>query len=144
MLKWLVIWHVLGATIWIGGHLLLCLRYLPESLRTKNPDLIKAFEKKYEAIGFPALLVQVITGIIMAFSTYGVHWFGFANGVETAVSVKLILLLLTVLLAMNVRFFIFPQLNAHNLWLLACHIIVVTIISLLMLYIGVSIRFGGI
>lgn len=117
MFKWLIIAHVLGAAIWIGDHLLLCLRYLLEALKKKDPEIIKAFEKKYEIIGMPSLLLQVITGIWMALSVYGVNLFGFSNPVEIAVSIKLILLLIIVLLALDVRIFIFPRLTSKNLWL---------------------------
>jgi len=144
MLKWLIIFHVLGATIWVGGHLLLCVRYLPEALKKKDPEIIKAFEERYEIIGLPSLLVQVITGIWMALSVYHVNLFGFSNPIETAISIKLILLLVIVLLALDVRIFIFPRVTKDNLWWLASHIIAVTIISIIFLYLGVSIRFGGI
>lgn len=77
MFKWLIIAHVLGAAIWIGGHLLLCLRYLLEALKKKDPEIIKVFEKKYEIIGMPSLLVQVITGVWMAFSVYRISTLGF-------------------------------------------------------------------
>jgi len=144
MFKWLIIIHVLGATIWVGGHLLLCLRYLPEALKKKDPEIIKAFEKKYEIIGMPSLFLQVITGIWMALSVYGVNLFGFSNPVETAISIKLILLIAIILLALDVRIFIFPRVTKDNLWWLALHIIAVTIISLLFLYYGIAIRFGGV
>lgn len=144
MIKWLIILHVLGATIWIGGHLLLSLCYLPASLKMKDPLIIAAYEKKYEAIGFPALLIQLITGIWMAVSYYHVPLFSFTTAIEKAITLKLIFLFVTILLAMNVRFFIFPKLRSDNLWLLAAHIIAVTLISIFMLYLGVSIRFGGI
>lgn len=144
MFKWLIILHVLGANVWIGGHLILSLRYLPEAIRNKNPEIIKSFEKKYEIIGLPSLIIQVITGVWMAISYYKVSLFGFANSIESLVSIKLFLLLLTILLAVHVRFFIFPKLNANNLWWLGLHIIAVTIISIAMLYLGVSVRFGGV
>ncbi|WP_445734271.1 copper resistance protein CopD [Mariniflexile sp.] len=144
MFKWLLIFHVLGATIWIGGHLVLCLRYLPEALRTKNPGIIKSFESKFETIGLPALAIQLITGIWMAISIYHVNLFGFANPMETAITIKLILLLIIVLLAVHARLFVFPKLNGENLWFLGLHIIAVTTISVLMLYFGVSVRFGGV
>lgn len=144
MLKWLIILHVLGATIWLGGHLLLCVRYLPEALKKKDPEIIKAFEKKYEIIGLPSLLLQVITGVWMALSVYHVKLFGFNNPIETTISIKLILLLVIVLLALDVRIFALPRVTKDNLWWLASHIIAVTIISVLFLYFGVSIRFGGV
>lgn len=109
MFKWLIILHVLGATIWIGGHLILSLRYLPEAIRNKNPEIIKSFEKKYEIIGLPSLIIQVITGVWMAISYYKVSLFGFANSIESLVSIKLFLLLLTILLAVHVRFSFFQS-----------------------------------
>ena len=105
MFKWLIILHVVGACIWIGGHLLLCARYLPEALRKRDPEIIRDFEKRYELIGLPALLVQVVTGIWMAISFYQVNLFGFSNPIERIISIKLILLIITVLLAIHVRFF---------------------------------------
>ena len=63
MLHWLVLFHVFGATIWVGGHLILSLTILPKALKENNPDLILQFEKNYEKIGLPALFFQVITGI---------------------------------------------------------------------------------
>lgn len=144
MLKWLVIFHVLGATIWIGGHLLLCVRYLPEALKNKDPEIIKAFEKKYEIIGLPSLLIQVVTGIWMAISVYHVNLFGFANPIETAVSIKLILLVVIILLALEVRLIILPRITKENLWWLASHIVAVTFVSVLFLYYGVTIRLGGV
>lgn len=49
--KWLVILHVLGATIWVGGHLIPSVCFLSGSLHKKGPNIIKAFEQKYETIG---------------------------------------------------------------------------------------------
>jgi len=144
MFKWLIIIHVLGATIWVGGHLLLAVRYLPEALRDKNLELIKAFEKKFEIIGFPALIIQVITGVWMAIAYYQVNFIDYSSAIAQAVGTKLILLLTTILLAINVRFFVFPKLTPQNLWWLGLHIIAVTLIGICMLYLGVSIRFGGV
>lgn len=143
LLKWLVILHVLGATIWVAGHLILSIRFLPESLRKKDPDIIKSFEQEYEPIGIPSLALQVITGVWMALY-YNSKLFGFANGIETAISIKLVLLLTIALLAIHARFFILPKLSVDKLVLLAVHIIAVTLISVVLLYLGVSIRFGGI
>lgn len=144
MFKWLIITHVLGATIWVGGHLLLAVRYLPEALRDKNLELIKAYEKKFEIIGFPALIIQVITGVWMAITFYQVNFIDYSSAIAQAVGTKLILLLATILLAINVRFFVFPKLTPKNLWWLGLHIIAVTLIGICMLYLGVSIRFGGV
>lgn len=42
-----LILHLLGACIWIGGHLLLLIRYLPQAINENEPDIVKSFEKKF-------------------------------------------------------------------------------------------------
>jgi len=141
-----LILHLLGSCIWIGGHLLLLIRYLPQAISQKNPDIVRAFEKKYESVGLPALVVQIVTGILLAYQ-YGVrieHWFTFSNGIEKAISIKLLLLFITLALAVHARVFIIPKLNIGNLKRLGSHILLINIIAILMLVVGTFIRKGGI
>jgi putative copper export protein len=137
--------HLLGASIWVGGHLLLLFRYLPEALKTKNPEVISQFEKKFEPIGLPALLIQIVTGIIMAYN-YNVgfkKWFQFENGIETIISIKLLLLFATLLLAVHARIFIIPKLSSTNLNQLAWHILAINIIAMALLVFGTMVQYGG-
>jgi putative copper export protein len=139
--KWLIVLHLLGATIWVGGHLILCLRVLPKSLKRKDPSIIATFENQFETIGIPALLIQLITGILLALR-YDLSFFAFSNNMEKVLSIKLILLAIIVLLAFHARFFIIPKLNSNNLNFLAWHIVAVTLVSILLLYFGVAFRYG--
>lgn len=142
----LLVFHLLGAAIWVGGHLVLSLGILPEVLRRKDPELLQKFEKRYEKIGIPALLIMVLSGIYMAYQ-FGVpfsHWFRFADPVETVVSLKLLLLLLTVLFALSANIFVLPKLSSRNLRFLAFHIVSVTVIGVAMLVLGSFVRYGGI
>ena len=66
----LLILHLVAATIWVGGHLVLAIGYLPKALKHNDFSYIGNFEKTYEPIGMPSLLVLVITGILMAYD-YG-------------------------------------------------------------------------
>lgn len=94
----------------------------------------------------PALLIMVITGVMMAYQlgqTISI-WFHFTNPIETVVSLKLILLILTVLFAMSAQFFVLPKLTPKRLPLMAFHIISVTVIGVLFLILGSFIRYGGI
>jgi putative copper export protein len=59
----LVILHLLGATIWVGGHLVLSLVVLPRALRARDPSVIREFETGYQRIGLPALLLAVLPGL---------------------------------------------------------------------------------
>ena len=143
----LLIFHLLASTIWIGGHLLLATSYLPKALRQNNKVIIMDFESRYERLGMSSLFVLVVTGIAMAidFGVYPGRWFHFAEPIERVISVKLLLLFITLLLALSARFFVIPKLKLEtgSIKVLAIHIISVTFIGVLMLVLGSSIRFGG-
>lgn len=141
----LLILHLLAATVWIGGHLILSIGFLPKALKEKNPEIITNFEKSYEKIGLPALLILIVTGVFLSYR-YGIaisNWFSFENGIETVVSVKLILLLLTLALAIHARIFIIPKLSPKSLPFMAAHIILITLVGLTMMVVGTFVRFGG-
>jgi putative copper export protein len=143
----LLIIHLLSATIWVGGHLLLVFGYLPQALKEKNQNIILNYEKKYEPVGMTALILLVTTGILMAYK-YGIsieYWFQFSTPIEKVVSTKLLLLLLTVLFALNAQFRVLPKLktNPNKLPEMTFHILSVTLIGVLMLIFGSFVRFGG-
>ena len=62
----LIFLHILGATVWTGGHLVLATAVLPRVLKERSPDELLRFESRYERIGIPALLIQVATGLWLA------------------------------------------------------------------------------
>ena len=141
-MKWLILLHVLGATIWAGGHLILSLVFLPQALKQKDISIILNFESHYERIGIPALLTQVITGICMAliyvpFS----EWGNLSTSHHVYLWIKLGLLISTMALGIHARFFIIPKLTVEKLSLLAMHIILVTIIAVALVITGLSFRF---
>jgi len=143
--KLLVMLHVLGATIWTGGHLVLVFSFLPSALRTRDPRAILAFESRYERVGMPALAVQVITGLVLAHNLLPdvSLWFSFSAGAPRQIAVKLILLAATIVLAVDARLRIIPKLSVGNLVNMMLHIIGVTVLSVLFVLVGVGIRFGG-
>jgi uncharacterized membrane protein len=141
----LLITHLLAATIWVGGHLFLSLRFLPEAIKKKDILIIKRFKEKFEPIGMPALIISILTGIAMAYD-YDVtftKWFSFSNGIEKIVSAKLLLILITAGLAINAQLFVFTKLKPVNLRRAAIQILLVTIIAVSMLILGSLIRMGG-
>ncbi len=145
MIKWIILLHVLGAAIWTGGHLVLAIGFLPRALKHRDPEIINRFEETFEKIGIPALLTQVATGLYMAwfFGQGFLGWFGFSNHFSVHISLKLILLFVTLVFAVHARLFIIPKLTQHNLRFLAWHIITVTVLSVLFVAVGVSYRTGG-
>lgn len=141
----LLIVHLMAAAVWVGGHLLLALKYLPKALQTKDVRIIADFEKQYEPIGLPSLLLLVATGIWMAYD-YGVtvsSWFSFSNPIEKVISTKLLLLFTTLALAIHARLFIIPNLGVKKLRMMAFHIALITAIGVTMLVLGTFVRYGG-
>ena len=138
--------HLLAATIWVGGHLILSLRFLPLALKQKDVALLKNFKDKFEPLGLPSLVILLITGIVMAYDL-GVpasQWFSFSNPIEKIVSLKLILLFTTIALAINAQLFVFPKLSSEKLLPVAIQIILVTLLGVAMLVLGSLVRIGGI
>ena len=145
MYKYILLLHVLAATIWTGGHLVLAITILPGALKQRSPSDLLRFESGYERIGIPALIIQVVTGVWLAYNLMPDigKWFNFDNPISGLIFVKLNLLLLTALFAIDARLRIIPKLTEQNLMSLAYHIIPVTVISVLFVIVGVSFRTGG-
>ena len=136
--------HLMGATIWTGGHIILSVVVLPRVLREKSPEQLLSFEAVYEKIGIPALIVQVITGFLLAHRMLPdiSAWFDFSNPLTHALALKFVLLALTVGFAIDARFRVIPNLSEKNLKVMAWHIVPVTIFSILFVFAGVSFRTG--
>jgi putative copper export protein len=137
--------HIIGASIWIGGHLIMAIRYIPEAVIKNSVEELIKFEESYEKIGMPALLLQIITGLYMAHEwTDGFKlFFDTNNPVVLTIWIKLALLLSTFALAIDARFRVLPKLSMKNLLDLSFHVYPVTIISLLFAFFGLLIRHGG-
>ena len=145
----ILILHLIAATIWVGGHLVLAIGYLPKALKRKDFSYIGNFEKTYEPIGMPSLAVLVITGILMAYDyNAGLSsWFSFATPIERVVSLKLICLLTSICFAISAQTRVLPKLpkgQLNKLSEMAVHIICVTLIGVVMVVLGSLVRIGGI
>jgi hypothetical protein len=86
--------HVLGASIWTGGHLVLAITVLPRALRAKDPSIVEQFEAGYEKLGIPALVLQLLTGLWLAYRLLPDPgaWFAFGSPAATNIFAKVILL----------------------------------------------------
>lgn len=139
----MIILHVLGASIWTGGHLILVFGFLIPAFRSRDINPLTEYENQYEKIGIPAFLVQILTGLWLAYfyQPQISSWFLFNSPVTTLISIKLILIFLTLGLALHARLKLIPNLKKENLNYLAFHIISVTTVSILLLLLGVNFRF---
>ncbi len=140
----LVTLHLLGATVWVGGHLVLSLSVLPRALRARDPAIIREFETGFERLGIPALLVQIVTGLWLAYhwAPHVAGWFSPSTPQARLVLVKLVLLGATVALAVHARLRVVPQLDARTLRFLAYHVVAITLLGVALLVAGVAIRTG--
>lgn len=140
----LLLLHILAATIWTGGHLVLAVTVLPRVLKEKSPGELLRFESAYERLGIPALIIQVATGLWLAHRMVPDvdQWFSFDSPVTRLIGVKILLLAVTVAFAVDARTRIIPKLSEDNLTSLAWHVIPVTIVSVLFVIVGVSFRTG--
>ncbi|HTN29870.1 MAG TPA: CopD family protein [Pseudomonas sp.] len=144
MYEFALLAHVLGATLWTGGHLVLACSILPMVLRSRDVTFLQRFESAYEKVGIPALIVQILSGLYLA-----AHYLpdlaalgNRSNPAANLVLIKLGLLLATAVLAADARLRIIPRLGEHNLKALAWHVYPVTVIAVLFALTGVVFRFG--
>lgn len=138
--------HLIAATIWTGGHIVLFSVILLPALRSRDYRKILEFESQFEKIGIPALLTLVATGIWLAWSQLPdlSLWFSFSTPLSRTVTLKLSFLLLTMVLALHARLKIIPTLSEKTLNSLAVHVSVVTVTAVVFALAGVLNRFGGI
>lgn len=138
----MLIIHVLGACVWTGGHLVLATSVLPNALKTSDIEALSAFEARFERIGIPSLIAQVVTGIWLAhhYLPNPLSWWNFDQPVHAQISLKLLCLGFTVALALHARLRLIPNLNQTNLRFLALHIWMVTLLSIVFVIAGLSIR----
>lgn len=142
----LLILHLLAACVWVGGHIILLFRYVPTAYKENSIDAINVFRKKFEPLGIPSLLLLIITGILMAYD-YNVSfstWFSFSSKIERVISLKLILITITVISAIVSTRFIFPNLKGKVTPVVLVFISLVTLIAVIMVVLGSTIRYGGI
>jgi len=144
MLNYILILHLLGATVWTGGHLILTLVVLPKALLSRNIDGLMQFEQLFERVGMPALVLQISTGLWMAYQLLPniAAWFKLDNDFSILISLKLLLLLMTVLVALHARFYRIPRLSVQTLKGFSINIILVTLFSVAFVVVGTLFRTG--
>lgn len=146
--QWMVILHVLGAVIWIGGHLLLVLVVLPTAGRDDDRRWLLEFQRGLGRYGLAALAVQLLTGAWLAHRWLGGDWSGLLRTPTPAghlILTKIVLLILTLIIAGWNYHRTLPRLREHVevrrqyvilSWATTC-------LGLLLLVLGVGVRTGG-
>ncbi|EDY83840.1 hypothetical protein VDG1235_3467 [Verrucomicrobiia bacterium DG1235] len=140
----LIVLHLLGACVWVGGHVVLACSILPQGAKSRDASLSYRIESAYSNIGIPALLLEVVTGFLLAYlhlPDFG-SWLDFGNPMGRMIGLNLVLLLITVALVIDLRFRLFPKVESYGLGLLKWHVALITFVSLLLVFVGASFRIG--
>ena len=137
--------HIVSATIWTGGHLVLAIAILPRALKHRAPRTLQQFEAWYEPLGMPAFGLQILTGLWLAWRYLPdvKAWVSFSSPFATLIACKLILVILSLLLALDARLRVIPALSPQTLPSLAWHILAITLLAVLFVGVGVGFRVGG-
>ena len=140
-----IILHILFACIWTGGYIIFSAVYLPQALKKKDSSIIRTFERNFGKIGIPALGLQLITGIILAFRYIPnfFDWFSFSNFIHANITLKLILVIIILFLAHYLKLKIIPKMSNENMGPASFYIILIAVMSIVLVLIGTSFRFGG-
>lgn len=142
-----LILHLFGASIWVGGHLYLLIRLMPNFIKHNDVQGFLTFEKSYEPLGMGALFVQVVTGVYMMnkiapFALWG-EPMGFLTGL---IHGKLTWLGLTILTALHARFRVVKKLengthNDRTLKIMGIHVFLICLWSVAFVITGALFRF---
>lgn len=143
--KLLIVLHLLGSSVWIGGHIVLVLVVLPKAMRKRDPIRVRDFERGFAKVGLSALALQVFTGLWLT-TYWGIDWRAVlvtpTPAAHLALS-KVVLLAVVVVVGVHAERRVLPRLSAETLGVFAAHAWTVTLLSLLMLIAGAGIRTGG-
>ncbi len=145
MSQLLIFVHVLGATVWTGGHLVLALVILPRARRAGDVRIVQEFETGYERLAVPALLAQVGTGVWLAFRAKpaDVSWSDLTTFPVSHITLKLLLLLGIIALAVHAKLRVLPRLETGELGVYGRHVWAVTILSVGLVAVGVGLSTEG-
>lgn len=144
MYKYILVIHILAATVWTGGHLVLALAFLPRILRERSVEGLLAFESSYEKWGMSALLIQVLSGLWLAYIRLPdiTAWFSGGDFSARLIQLKLTLLGLTLAVAMDARLRIIPTLSADTLPAMGLRVRLITLLSVAFVIVGTTFRTG--
>ena len=147
MMKIALFLHLIGASIWVGGHLYLLIRLMPRFVRDQDVAGFLKFEKSYEPLGMTALAVQVLTGLYMMNAIVPVAtWLTPMSYLTALIHAKFTWLVLTIITALHARFRVVAKLEQgkftdSTLKVMAIHVGLICLWSLCFVATGMAFRF---
>ncbi len=147
MMKIALFLHLIGASIWVGGHLYLLIRLMPRFVRDQDVAGFLKFEKSYEPLGMTALAVQIATGLYMMNAIVpAATWLTPMGYLTALIHAKLTWLVLTIITALHARFRVVAKLEQgkftdSTLKVMAIHVGLICLWSLCFVATGMAFRF---
>lgn len=140
----LVILHILGASIWIGGMLIMALGVLPKAKKTNDALLLKNFEGSFHLLGMIALTLQFLTGFRLAMIYAGgmKGLFDFSNHAAVLFMWKLVLILVTMGLFVVFKKKTLSNLDPTNVSSASAMIWMLTLLALGLMILGLGFSRG--
>jgi len=143
--KLMVILHLLGGAVWLGGHTVLVGVVLPRARQAGGLGRITEFQRGYGRLGLAALAVQLGTGLWL--SDRWIDWgtiFSDPDPAAHLVLSKLTLLALTLAIAGFTYHRVLPRMTeTPRMGLFTGLAWATTILAVLLFVAGVGIRTGG-
>lgn len=140
----LIILHILGASIWIGGLLIMALGVLPKAKKANNSSLLKDYEGSFHILGMIALTLQFLTGFRLAMIYAGgmKGLFDFSNHAAVLFIWKFVLILLTMGLFVIFKKKTLSTLTDSNISSASVMVWILTIIALALMILGLGFSRG--
>lgn len=140
----LVILHILGASIWIGGMLIMALGALPKAKKTSDASLLKNYEGSFHILGMIALTIQFLTGFRLAMIYAGgmKGLFDFSNHAAVLFMWKLVLILVTMGLFVVFKKKTLSKLDSTNVSSASAMIWMLTLLALGLMILGLGFSRG--
>ncbi len=90
--------HLLGAAIWVGGHLVLATAILPAAQKENSMGPLRAFAGRFDGLSLAALLLQILSGLWLMYRLVPApgQWFNMQNPLAHIFATKLLLLVLSI------------------------------------------------
>ncbi|MDQ8198879.1 CopD family protein [Pelagicoccus enzymogenes] len=140
----LIVLHLVSACVWVGLLVALSCSLLPQAVRERDGAAFYRIEALYSTVGMPALFSTVATGLVLGYlhlPDFGA-WLDFSNPMGRLVGLKLILLAALLGLGVDLRFRLFPKVDKLGIGALRWHAALITVLSLLLVFVGASFRIG--
>lgn len=145
MVTLLVVAHLLGACVWIGGHIVLVAIVLPRAMTLRDPERVREFERAFGRMGLLSLVVLVASGLWLAALRFGGLGAIFSEPTPSGhlVLTKMALLVALVVLAGHAYHSVLPRMTPDRMRTFAAHAWTTTVLSILLLVAGAGVRLGG-